>query len=68
MQKLTLVERERITDSMLKIQSVRTSIDQLDEDKIPSKDEIEACLKSADDSLRSALGYSGVEAHQADGT
>ncbi|MGA3190357.1 MAG: hypothetical protein ABSF22_24905 [Bryobacteraceae bacterium] len=57
MTNLTLSERERITDSVLKIQSVRTSLDLVDEDKIPSKEEIEACLESADLSLRTALGY-----------
>jgi hypothetical protein len=57
MKPLTLSERERITDSMLKIQSVRNSLDMVDEDKVPSMDKIETCLKSADDSLRTALGY-----------
>jgi len=57
MKPLTLSERERITDSMLKIQSVRNSLDLVDEDKVPSMEEIETCLKSADDSLRVALGY-----------
>lgn len=54
---LTSSERERITDSVLKIQSVRTSLDLVGEDKIPSKEEIECCLESADHSLRTALGY-----------
>jgi hypothetical protein len=57
MNTLTLTERERITDSVLKIQSVRTSLDQVDEDKIPSKEAIDECLESADHSLRTALGY-----------
>ena len=42
---------------MLKIQSVRYSLDLVGEDKIPSIDEIEACLKNTDQSLRAALGY-----------
>jgi hypothetical protein len=42
---------------MLKIQSVRNSLDSVDDDKIPSMDEIETCLESADHSLREALGY-----------
>ena len=54
---LTLDERERITDSVLKIQSVRQSLDLVEEGKIPSKDEIEACLENADHSLRIVLGY-----------
>jgi hypothetical protein len=58
MNALTIEERERITDSVLKIQSVRNSLDQVDEDKIPSKEEIECCLERADQSLRAALGYS----------
>jgi hypothetical protein len=57
MQNLTLVERERITDSVLKIQSVRSSLEQVDDEKIPSKEEIEHCLESADHDLRAALGY-----------
>ena len=54
---LTLAERERITDSVLKIQSVRHSLDLVDGTKIPTKQEIESCLKSADHSLRIVLGY-----------
>jgi hypothetical protein len=57
MQTLTLVERERITDSVLKIQSVRTSLDLVGDDKIPALHEIESCLKNADHSLRVVLGY-----------
>ena len=59
MQNLTLAERERITDSVLKIQSVRSSLEKLDRVKIPSKEEIDSCLKTADESLRGILGYSG---------
>jgi hypothetical protein len=54
---LTSSERERITDSVLKIQSVRTSLDLVGEDKIPEKEEIECCLETADNNLRTALGY-----------
>ena len=59
--KLTPVERERITDSMLKIQSVRASLDEVDESKIPNVEEIESCLESADHSLKIALGYARSE-------
>ena len=59
---LTLLERERITDSVLKIQSVRNSIEQIDEKKIPSKEEIEHCLENADHDLRAALGYAATPA------
>ena len=57
MQELTLVERERITDSMLKIQSVRNSLESVGDEKVPAMEEIETCLESADQSLRAALGY-----------
>ena len=54
--KLTTVERERITDSVLKIQSVRASLDQVDEEKIPKRDEMEG-LEGVDHGLREVLGY-----------
>lgn len=57
--RLTPVERERITDSMLKIQSVRASLDEMDQSKIPNSEEIDACLESADRSFKEVLGYSG---------
>jgi hypothetical protein len=52
---LTNVEREKITDSMLKIQSVQASLEDLDETKIPDYDEIEGCLSLVDKNLRLAL-------------
>jgi len=52
---LTNVDRERITDSMLKIQSVRTSLEDMDETKIPDYDEIEGFLSLVDKNLRLAL-------------
>jgi hypothetical protein len=52
---LTNVEREKITDSMLKIQSVRASLEDMDETKIPDYREIEGCLSTVDKSLRLAL-------------
>jgi hypothetical protein len=52
---LTNVEREKITDSMLKIQSVRASLEDMDETKIPDYDEIEGCLSTVDKNLRLAL-------------
>jgi hypothetical protein len=55
--KLTNAEREKLTDSMLKIQSVRTTLDQLDGSKVPDSEEIHRCLEDADESLRTALGY-----------
>jgi hypothetical protein len=56
MPSLTAVEREAITDSMLKIQSVQASLEQVEEDKIPDLEAIEECLSSAHSNLRSALG------------
>jgi hypothetical protein len=52
---LTKVERERINDSVLKIQSVRANLDDLDDGKVGELDDIKSCLESADDTLRSAL-------------
>lgn len=52
---LTKLEREVITDSMLKIQSIQASLDQIEEAKIPDHDEIESCLEDADKSFRVAL-------------
>lgn len=52
---LTRVEREKITDSVLKIQSARASLERMDRGKIPEIDEIQSCLKAADKSLSLAL-------------
>ena len=52
---LTKLEREVITDSVLKIESIQASLDQIDEAKIVGLDEIQSCLKSADQSFRIAL-------------
>jgi hypothetical protein len=52
---LTRVEREKITDSALKIQSVRASLDHIDETKIPEFGELQDCLENADKNLRLAL-------------
>ena len=52
---LTKLEREVITDSVLKIESIQASLDQIDEAKIVGLEEIHSCLKSADRSFRMAL-------------
>ena len=52
---LTRVERERITDSRLKIQSVADSLSHVDHRKIPDFEEIRDCLEDADRSLSGAL-------------
>ena len=63
--KLTTVEREKITDGMLKIQSARATLNKVDNSKIPNAGEIEVCLENANQSLKEALGYakSGSEAN-----
>ena len=52
---LTRLEREVITDSMLKIQSVQASLDQIDKAKPIDSDEIHSCLKTTHNSFRAAL-------------
>jgi excinuclease UvrABC helicase subunit UvrB len=52
---LTRVERERITDSRLKIQAIANSLKDVDPKKVPDFEEIEKCLKDADKSLGGAL-------------
>ena len=54
---LTETERERIVDGVLKIQSVRASLDRIPKSKIPNGAEIEQCLEDADEHFREALGY-----------
>ena len=45
---LTRVERERITDSQLKIQAVANRLKGVDPQKVPDFEEIEECLEDAD--------------------
>jgi hypothetical protein len=52
---LSKVDRERITDSVLKIQSVRAQLDHLDDTKLSEIEEIKDCLDDADDNMRDAL-------------
>jgi hypothetical protein len=52
---LTKLEREAITDSMLKIQSIQASLEQVDDDKLIDIEEIHECLENADNSFRHAL-------------
>jgi hypothetical protein len=53
---LTRLEREVITDSMLKIQSIQASLNEIDGSKVADIDEIHSCLKTANNSFRAALG------------
>ncbi len=52
---LSKLEREVITDSMLKIQSIQASLNQIDETKLLDSEEIHSCLRSANKSFRAAL-------------
>ncbi len=52
---LSKLEREVITDSMLKIESIEASLSQIDGAKLVDIDEIQDCLKNADKSFRTAL-------------
>lgn len=57
--RLTRVEREKITDTMHKIQSARAVLENIDESKIPEFDEMQTCLEDADKNLRLALRSTG---------
>lgn len=52
---LSRVEHEAITDSVLKIESIQASLEQLDESRIPELGEIHNCLELSDRKLRSVL-------------
>jgi hypothetical protein len=56
---LTRVERAKITDSALKIQSAQASLETLDEDKVEEFAQIQECLEMADANLRRALRENG---------
>jgi hypothetical protein len=58
MKKLSIVEREKITDTLLQVQSARSTFDQVENTTVPNGEQIEECLESADHNLRKALGYS----------
>jgi hypothetical protein len=53
--RLTRVEKERITDSRLKLQSVADSLKHVDPKKVSAFEEIKDCLEAADKNLRGAL-------------
>jgi len=52
---LTKLEREAITDSLLKIQSIQSSLEHVDDAKLLDMDAIQECLENADQSFRRAL-------------
>ena len=52
---LSKLEREVITDSMLKIQSIEAALHQIDGTKLADIEEIHSCLRSAGTSFHAAL-------------
>ena len=52
---LTSVEREAITDSVLKIQSIQASLEQVNGEKVPGIHEVHDCLAMAHGTLREVL-------------
>jgi hypothetical protein len=52
---LSELEREVITDSMLKIQSIQASLNHIDDAKLTAIDEIRGCLRTANNSFLAAL-------------
>ena len=52
---LSRVERERVNDSRLKLQSVTKSLHHVDPEKVPDFEEIQECLENAEESLKEAL-------------
>ena len=58
---LTRVEKERISDSRLKLQSVAKSLKHVDPKKVRNIDEIQDCLEDADQNLGGALRASDAD-------
>ena len=52
---LKRVEKERIKDSLLKLQSVANSLEQVDSKEIPHLENVQECLEDADKILGGAL-------------
>jgi hypothetical protein len=52
---LTRVEKERLSDSRLKIQSVARSLTKVDPSKVPNIEDIQECLEDAEETLKGAL-------------
>jgi hypothetical protein len=52
---LSRVERAKITDSALKIQSAQASLEELDQTKVEDFEDIQECLEMAGTNLRHAL-------------
>lgn len=58
---LTKVEKERLSDSRLKLQSISNSLDHIDPDKVPGFDDIQECLDEAEKVLGGALRAPEIE-------
>ena len=56
---LTMLEREAINDSVLKIQSIESSLSHVDDSKVPILGEIQECMRNAHQQLRTVLRNSG---------
>jgi hypothetical protein len=56
---LTRLEREAITDSVLKIRSIQASLEEVEEADIPDREDIDSCLEMADKNLRKVLTEGG---------
>ena len=52
---LKKVERERITDSLLKLQAVSNSLNRVDPTNVPDLKDVQECLEDADKILGRAL-------------
>ena len=52
---LSKLEREVINDSLLKIQSIEASLNQIDSSRLYKIEEIQNCLKTASRTFRAAL-------------
>ena len=56
---LKRVEKERIKDSLLKLQSVANSLNQVNSTEIPHLEDVQECLEDADKILGGALRSPG---------
>lgn len=55
---LTQVEKERIADSRMKLQSVADTLKHVDPEKVKDLEEIQDCLEDAEQTLKGSLGSS----------
>jgi len=58
---LTRTDKERITDSRMKLQSVANSLKQINPARISDLDEIQDCLRDAEKSLKTALSADSLK-------